>query len=124
VLSHHHGDHFDPLVVERLSTDLPIITEPPSAPKLVRQGFRRAIPVQTWSSTTVRRGDTWIRITSLPAKHAPQPLRLLLPKVMGSMLECGTGDGDVSFRLYITGTRSTTRTWSRSVIGIPTSTCV
>src|SRR3954451_12493284 len=48
VLSHHHGDHFDPLVVQRLRKDVPIVTEPHSARKLVRQGFQRAIPLTMW----------------------------------------------------------------------------
>ena len=40
VLSHHHGDHFDEVAARSLDPDLPIVTEPGSARKLRRQGFR------------------------------------------------------------------------------------
>lgn len=103
LLSHHHGDHFDPFVVDHLAKDTPIVTEPHSARKLRRQGFRRPIGLQTWEHLTVRRGDAWVTITALPAKHAPQPLRTLLPKVMGSMLEFGAGTQARQLRLYVTG---------------------
>jgi L-ascorbate metabolism protein UlaG (beta-lactamase superfamily) len=43
VLSHHHGDHFDHVAAERLNKDIPILTEPHSARKLRRQGFRNPI---------------------------------------------------------------------------------
>ena len=102
VLSHHHGDHFDDVAAERLDKDVPILTEPHAAKKLVSQGFRRPIPLETWQTQLVRKGRTTVRITSMPGKHAPQPLGALLPPVMGSMLDFEDGDG-VAFRLYITG---------------------
>ena len=102
VLSHHHGDHFDQVAADRLDKDLPIVTEPHSARKLVDQGFRRAIPLETWQEQRFSRGQAQLRITSMPGKHAPQPLQMLLPPVMGSMLEFADGD-DVRLRVYITG---------------------
>src|SRR3954470_3652057 len=39
LLSHHHGDHFDPVVIERLPKDLPIVTTGHAARKLARHGF-------------------------------------------------------------------------------------
>jgi L-ascorbate metabolism protein UlaG (beta-lactamase superfamily) len=102
VLSHHHGDHFDPVVVERLPRDLPIITEPASARKLHKQGFTRPIPLQTWDTLEITAGQAQVRLTATPAKHAPQPLRSLLPSVMGSVLEFGPAS-DVRYRMYITG---------------------
>jgi len=102
VLSHHHGDHFDDVAAAGLDKRLPIITEPHSARKLRQQGFKRAIELQTWDAQPVEKGDAHLRVTALPGKHAPQPLRSLLPPVMGSMLEFGRG-AETTFRIYVTG---------------------
>lgn len=102
VLSHHHGDHFDHVAAEGLDPDLPIVTEPHSAKKLRSQGFRNPIALETWDTQTVVRGDEELRITSMPGKHAPQPLGALLPPVMGSLLEL-VRDDVVRLRTYITG---------------------
>jgi L-ascorbate metabolism protein UlaG (beta-lactamase superfamily) len=102
VLSHHHGDHFDRVAAERLDKDLPIVTEPHSARKLRSQGFRNPVALDTWQSHRLRRDADEVTITSLPGKHAPQPLQALLPPVMGSMLEFRR-DGEETLRLYISG---------------------
>jgi L-ascorbate metabolism protein UlaG (beta-lactamase superfamily) len=102
VLSHHHGDHFDRIAARDLDKDVPIITNAHAARKLRRQGFRHPIALDTWQSQRVERGDAFVRVTSMPGKHAPQPLGLAIPNVMGSMLEFGTAN-DVTLRLYITG---------------------
>jgi L-ascorbate metabolism protein UlaG (beta-lactamase superfamily) len=102
VLSHHHGDHFDRVAAEGLDKDLPIVTEPHSAKKLTQQGFRRPIALETWQSTTFERGATRLQVTSMPGKHAPDPLGLLLPPVMGSLLEVTQGD-EPPYRIYVTG---------------------
>jgi L-ascorbate metabolism protein UlaG (beta-lactamase superfamily) len=102
VLSHHHGDHFDRVAAHGLDKDMPIVTEPKSARKLRKQGFQAVIPLETWERHRLDRGGTWLEITSLPAKHAPQPLELALPSVMGSMLAFGHGD-QTAFRVYVTG---------------------
>ena len=102
VLSHHHGDHFDRVAAEGLDKDLPIVTEPHSARKLTSQGFRRPIALETWATQVFRRGDQELSITSLPGKHAPEPLQRLLPTVMGSLVELSVA-GETTFRLYITG---------------------
>src|SRR4051794_17449356 len=96
LLSHHHGDHFDRVAAEGLDKDLPIVTEPHSAKKLRQQGFRRPIPLQTWETWVTTKGDARLSITSMPGKHAPQPLGSLLPPVMGSMLEIGPASGGPS----------------------------
>ncbi len=44
-----------------------------------------------------------LRITSMPGLHAPGAARMLLPPVMGSLLEFGPATGEVQYRLYITG---------------------
>ena len=102
VLSHHHGDHFDQVAAAHLDKDVPIITEPHSARKLASQGFRRPIALETWQTQQVTKGSTTLRVTSMPGKHAPQPVGALLPPVMGSMLEFEDAGG-VAFRLYVTG---------------------
>ncbi|HEX8804381.1 MAG TPA: MBL fold metallo-hydrolase [Acidimicrobiales bacterium] len=101
VLSHHHGDHFDRIAARELDPDLPIVTEPGSARKLRRQGFRRVLPLRTWESQTFVRPGARLRVTATPAKHAPQPLGALLPSVMGSILDVTAGDDRL--RVYVTG---------------------
>jgi L-ascorbate metabolism protein UlaG (beta-lactamase superfamily) len=103
LLSHHHGDHFDQIVERELDRDIPIITEPSSAARLRRLGFRQTHGLSTWRSMTVRRGTDWVTITAMPGEHAPRGLRRLLPSVMGSMLEFGGDDRSARFRMYITG---------------------
>ena len=98
VLSHHHGDHFDQVAAERLAKDLPIVTEPHSAKKLRQQGFTNPIALDTWQTHTATKDGAALRVTSMPGKHAPQPLQMVLPPVMGSMLEL-----DDRYRIYVTG---------------------
>jgi L-ascorbate metabolism protein UlaG (beta-lactamase superfamily) len=102
VLSHFHGDHFDHRVIHELDRDLPIVTTRHATRALYRRGFRRGHPLQTWQSQTVSRGEAFLRITALPAKHAPQPLQTLLPTVNGHLLEFGRDDR-VAYRMYQTG---------------------
>jgi len=102
VLSHHHGDHFDHVAARELAKDLPIVTEPHSADELRSQGFTAPIALETWESQRVRLGDEELVITSMPGKHAPQPIGALLPPVMGSLLELSVG-GELRLRTYITG---------------------
>ena len=102
VLSHHHGDHFDDVAAAKLDKSLPIVTNPSAARKLRRQGFGAPVALDTWQSHVVTRGSTELRITSMPGKHAPEPLGTLLPDVMGSMLDFAN-EGEHLLRLYITG---------------------
>ncbi|TDB92786.1 MBL fold metallo-hydrolase [Actinomadura sp. 7K534] len=108
VLSHLHGDHWDRVARAKLDRGLPIVTTPHAARRL--QGlhrFRHAVGLRTWESHTLVKDGAQLRITSMPGRHAPGPARLLLPQVMGSLLEFGPAGGDaqtgVQFRLYITG---------------------
>ncbi|HZX55343.1 MAG TPA: MBL fold metallo-hydrolase [Ilumatobacteraceae bacterium] len=103
LLSHHHGDHFDHVVERRLDKSLPIITEPGSAARLERLGFRAVHALETWATITVRRGEEWIGITAMPARHAKGPIQRVLPHVMGSMVQFGREADPPEFRLYITG---------------------
>src|SRR4051794_6280340 len=101
VLSHHHGDHFDQVTARDLPKDLPIVTEPHSAKKLGSQGFTNAIALNTWDQLNVAKGSASVRVTALPGKHSPGSLGLVVPPVMGTMLE--TGPESSPFRMYITG---------------------
>ena len=108
VLSHWHGDHFDQVAQERLDRDVPILTTPQAAGELTDLGFARPLPLDTWATHLLVGREGSVRVTSLPARHAPGPLEIALPDVMGSLLEVfdGTpGDAAVAprLRLYITG---------------------
>ncbi|HEY0407815.1 MAG TPA: MBL fold metallo-hydrolase [Pyrinomonadaceae bacterium] len=103
VLSHYHGDHFDHIVEERLQKDLPIITTEHATAELKEKGFTATIALDTWDSVTVTKGDARVRLTSMPGKHGPAIADLLLPPVMGSMLEFQTPGEKTAIRLYITG---------------------
>jgi L-ascorbate metabolism protein UlaG (beta-lactamase superfamily) len=103
VLSHYHGDHFDQVVEERLQKDLPIITTEHATNELKDKGFTATLALDTWDSVTVRKGDAIVRLTSMPGKHGPALTDLLLPPVMGSMLEFQADPNRTALRLYITG---------------------
>jgi L-ascorbate metabolism protein UlaG (beta-lactamase superfamily) len=105
VLSHLHEDHFDRVAEQRLRRDLPIVTTNHAARALRGKGFGRTRGLDTWRSVEVVKGDTSLRITSMPGMHAPGPLEALLPPAMGSMLEFrpAGSDGGRMVRLYITG---------------------
>jgi len=101
VLSHHHGDHFDEVAARGLDPDVPIVTTGHAARKLRRQGFRRAIELATWESTTFERGEAVLEITAMPGRHAPAALQPFMPPVMGSVLDFRAGTRH--HRTYITG---------------------
>jgi len=103
VLSHYHGDHFDQVVEERLQKDLPIITTEEAASAIRDKGFTRAIPLETWDSVTAIKNGARVRITSMPGKHGPGLADLVLPSVMGSMLEFESDQLKTVLRLYISG---------------------
>lgn len=103
VLSHYHGDHFDQVVEERLQKDLPIITTEHAAGELKDKGFTETLSLDTWDSVTVTKGGASVRLTSMPGKHGPAITDLLLPPVMGSMLEFQHAADKTALRLYITG---------------------
>jgi L-ascorbate metabolism protein UlaG (beta-lactamase superfamily) len=103
VLSHLHGDHFDQEVERRLDRTIPIVTTRSAALALRRKGFQATRALRTWQSLHAEKGEARVRITATPGRHAPLPLHLLLPPVMGSVLEFESAPGQVGLRLYITG---------------------
>jgi L-ascorbate metabolism protein UlaG (beta-lactamase superfamily) len=102
LLSHMHGDHFDHVVSERLDKRVPILTTKHAAASLKALGFERPIALDTWEGIDVTKGAARMRVSAMPGKHAPGPLRLMIPPTMGSMLEFASG-AKTALRLYITG---------------------
>ena len=108
VLSHYHGDHFDQVAEERLPRSLPILTTSQASAILNEKGFESARALATWETQelTLRAGG--LRLTALPARHAPSILEIALPDVMGTLLEfwrdvSSMPAGRPDLRLYITG---------------------
>jgi L-ascorbate metabolism protein UlaG (beta-lactamase superfamily) len=104
VLSHLHGDHWDRRATKHLDHALPVVTTPHAARRLQGlYGFRRATGIRNWESQTLFKDGSTLQVTSLPGMHAPGPLGMLLPPVMGSLLEFGDAGGDIEQRVYLTG---------------------
>jgi L-ascorbate metabolism protein UlaG (beta-lactamase superfamily) len=103
VLSHFHGDHFDQVAERELNKSLPIVTTNEATKALRERGFANAHPLDTWSSITIDKAEFALRITALPGRHGPPLSELVLPEVMGSMLEFQSSSDKVLFRIYISG---------------------
>ncbi|GAA2410730.1 MBL fold metallo-hydrolase [Streptomyces glaucosporus] len=104
ILSHLHGDHWDRVARRRLPRSLPIVTTPHASRRLQGlHGFSRATGLPTWHDHVLVRGRSQVRVTALPGRHGPGPVRFLLPPVMGSLLEFGDPGGPVRLRMYISG---------------------
>jgi L-ascorbate metabolism protein UlaG (beta-lactamase superfamily) len=105
LLSHLHGDHWDRRARRGLDQQLPVLTTRHPAAKLrSRDEFRRAIGLKTWESHDLDREGHRLRVTSLPGAHSTnRVLRVLLPPVMGSLLELVGPDGTTSCCVYVTG---------------------
>lgn len=104
VLSHMHGDHWDRVIRNHLDPETPIVTTPHAARRLkTREGFRRALAVDTWESDAFAKDGHTLRVTAMPGRHAPLPVKRLLPPVMGSLLQLGDASGRPLYRIYITG---------------------
>jgi L-ascorbate metabolism protein UlaG (beta-lactamase superfamily) len=102
ILSHFHGDHFDQSAQRDLDKSLPIVTTSHSAKELNKRGFTNTQKLDKWQSISFSKGDVKIVITATPGRHGPLPISMLLPSVMGSILDF-QGPNDKLFRLYITG---------------------
>jgi L-ascorbate metabolism protein UlaG (beta-lactamase superfamily) len=103
ILSHMHEDHFDKLVQEKLSKDIPIATTRQAAERLKRLGFTRTAALAPWDSLDVRKGEARLRVTSVPGRHGKAGTNVLMPKVMGSVLDFGDKPGAPDYRIYISG---------------------
>jgi L-ascorbate metabolism protein UlaG (beta-lactamase superfamily) len=103
VLSHLHGDHFDRVAARELPKDTPVLTTEHAATRLLRRGFQAPLPLSTWSQETFTDGDARLTVTAVPARHAPGPMRRVLPPVMGSVLEYRATPGADPLRIYLSG---------------------
>jgi L-ascorbate metabolism protein UlaG (beta-lactamase superfamily) len=103
VLSHMHGDHWDRVAQKGLDHSLPVITTPHAAKRLHHRGFDNALALSTWEAHTISTAGGRLTLTSLPGRHAPLPVKRLLPPVMGTMLDFESADGSKRRRLYISG---------------------
>ena len=102
LLSHFHGDHFDQVAQRDLDRSLPVITTPQAAEELHGLGFEAAEGIETWETVTMRRGDRRLSLTACPGRHGPGVTDLLLPDVMGTVVQ--TDDHEVPpRRLYVSG---------------------
>ena len=103
LLSHFHGDHFDQVAQRDLDKTLPIVTTAQAARELDELGFTRTQAVETWESIDVVKGPARVRITACPGRHGPGVSDLVLPDVMGSVLEFAPQGPEVTRRLYVSG---------------------
>jgi L-ascorbate metabolism protein UlaG (beta-lactamase superfamily) len=103
VLSHLHGDHFDRVARRELDRDVPIVTTRHAARALGKSGFHAPVALRTWHTETFTDGDATLSVTAVPARHTAGPLNLLLPSVMGSVIEYRSGTGATPLRIYVTG---------------------
>ena len=103
VLSHLHDDHFDKLVQEKLNRDIPIVSTKEAAERLKRMGFRKRYGLSPWDRLEVTKGEARLRITATPGRHGPAGVAVLLPRVMGSVLDFGPDPSAPSYRMYISG---------------------
>ena len=101
VLSHFHADHFDQVAERDLRKDVPILTPPSAVEELEERGFTAARGLDTWASEEISAGESRIRITAVPGRHGPPVVDLLLPDVMGSILDLDSPYG--GSRIYISG---------------------
>jgi L-ascorbate metabolism protein UlaG (beta-lactamase superfamily) len=103
ILSHYHGDHFDDAAARDLDKDLPVISTADAVAKLQPLGFRQGLPLDTWQSRLVQKGETRLEVTAMPATHAAdEAIAALLMPVNGHMLDFSRGDQRL-YRIYVTG---------------------
>jgi L-ascorbate metabolism protein UlaG (beta-lactamase superfamily) len=102
LLSHYHGDHFDEVAARELDKQIPIVTTRHAVEQLAPLGFTNLHAIDTWEVQPISKGDVDLRVTAMPAQHAPDPIVHLLPPVMGSLVEFSRW-GELLFRLYISG---------------------
>jgi L-ascorbate metabolism protein UlaG (beta-lactamase superfamily) len=103
LLSHLHGDHFDRVARFGLDPDVSLLTTPPASRRLQHRGFPRAVGLRTWTSHTIGRDGRAVRVTALPGIHGRGLTALLMPPVMGVLVDFLDAGGEVDLRIYISG---------------------
>jgi L-ascorbate metabolism protein UlaG (beta-lactamase superfamily) len=103
VVSHLHGDHFDRVARRELDRSVPIVTTGQAAKKLTRGGFTACVGLRTWAGETFTDGDASLRVTAVPARHTAGPVNVVLPEVMGTVLEYRRTADTTPLRIYVSG---------------------
>ena len=103
LLSHWHADHFDQLAERELDKELLIVTRPEAADELIQRRFTNTWSLETWESAYIVKGDSRLRIISMPGRHGPPLTGIMMPEVMGSILEFQTSPQREPYRIYISG---------------------
>lgn len=102
LISHTHNDHVDARARELLPKQLPLVVAAAGAELMRAAGFQDVRGLDWGESTTIRAGQTSLRVTALPAHHAHDPdLDREVGKGNGYLLEWQDAAG--SFRAYWTG---------------------
>ena len=101
LLSHLHGDHWDPPAERGLDHALPLVTTKQAARALGSRGFTRTIGLDVWERTDLERAGGGVRVTAVPARHGPPAVARLLPATNGYVLE--DYRADVPLRIYVSG---------------------
>ncbi len=103
LLSHLHGDHWDPPAERGLDHALPLITTKQAAKALAGRGFSRTCGLDHWESVALDKpGGGGLTITAVPAQHGPKPVAALLPATNGHVLDVPRAGGR-PLRIYISG---------------------
>jgi L-ascorbate metabolism protein UlaG (beta-lactamase superfamily) len=103
ILSHFHADHFDQVAERELDKTLPIVTVNEAAKELNQRGFNNTHALETWNPMVIEKDEATLKITAMPGRHGPPLSELVMPEVMGSMLEFQTPPDQTLYRMYITG---------------------
>ncbi len=103
LLSHLHGDHWDPPAERGLDHGLPLVTTKQAAKALAARGFTRTCGLDHWDEVALDKpGGGGVKITAVPAQHGPKPVAALLPATNGHMLDVPRERGR-PLRVYISG---------------------
>jgi L-ascorbate metabolism protein UlaG (beta-lactamase superfamily) len=103
LLSHLHGDHWDPPAERGLDHALPLITTKQAAKALAGRGFSRTCGLDHWERVALDKpGGGGLEITAVPAQHGPKPVAALLPATNGHVLDVPRAGGR-PLRVYISG---------------------
>ncbi len=103
LLSHLHGDHWDPPAERGLDHALPLITTKQAAKVLASRGFTRTHGLDHWDEIALDKpGGGGLKITAVPAQHGPKPVAALLPATNGHIIDVPR-EGGRPLRVYISG---------------------
>ncbi len=103
LLSHLHGDHWDPPAERGLDHALPLVTTKQAAKALASRGFTRTYGLDHWDEIALDKpGGGGLKITAVPAQHGPKPVAALLPATNGHIIDVPR-EGARPLRVYVSG---------------------